>query len=316
MITMTFVGFTGGIVSVVTIQLGALFPQNDFPLERESIKHFAQAVERAGFDHILVYDHVLGANTDRPDRAKGFVYTHRDPFHEPFVLFGYFAAVTERVGLCTGVIILPQRQTALVAKQAASVDFLSGGRLRLGVGIGWNAVEYEALGEDFQNRSQRVGEQIRLMRHLWTKPLVTFEGKYHRVTDAGLLPLPVQRPIPVWMGGAQNPNLDPQNVERVLKRMARYADGYILTGRPTDENGRRYQRLLEHAKELGRDPSKIGFEGAINYGDGSAERWREELESWKAMRATHVTLQTRGCGFTSAARHIEALEKMIGELKR
>ena len=313
---MTFMG--GGIVSSVanqTIHLGALFPQNDFPLEPEAIKRFAQSVEQLGFDHILVYDHVLGANTDRPDRAKGFVYTHKDPFHEPFVLFGYFAAVTQRVGLCTGVIILPQRQTALVAKQAASVDFLSGGRLRLGVGIGWNAVEYEALGENFQNRSQRVGEQIRLMRRLWTKPLVTFEGKYHRVTDAGLLPLPAQRPIPVWMGGAQNPNLSPENVERDIKRMARYADGYILTGRPTEENGRRYQRLLEYAREFGRDASKIGFEGAINWGDGQPDGWREQLDQWRAMGATHITLQTRGNNFTTATRHTDALEQMIGALK-
>ena len=299
----------------MTIQIGALFPQNDFPLDRAAIKAFAQAVERAGFDHILVYDHVLGANTDRPDRAKGFVYTHRDPFHEPFVLFGYFAAVTQRVGLCTGVIILPQRQTALVAKQAASVDFLSGGRLRLGVGIGWNAVEYEALGEAFQNRSQRVAEQIRLMRRLWTKPLVTFEGKYHRVSDAGLLPLPVQRPIPVWMGGAQSPSLDAQSVDRVIKRMARLADGWILTGRPTEESGRRYRRLLQFARELGRDPSQIGLEGAINYGDGSAESWREQFGAWQESGATHITLQTRGNGFTSAAQHTDALEKMLSALR-
>ena len=299
----------------MTIKLGALFPQNDFPLEREAIKAFAQSVERMGFDHILVYDHVLGANTDRPDRAKGFVYGHKDPFHEPFVLFGYFAAVTERVGLCTGVIILPQRQTALVAKQAASVDFLSSGRLRLGVGIGWNAVEYEALNEDFTNRSQRVAEQIRLMRRLWTKPLITFEGKYHRVSDAGLLPLPVQRPIPVWMGGAQNPNLDAANVERVIKRMARLADGWILTGRPTEDAGRRYQRLLEHAKESGRDPSKIGLEGAINWGDGQPDGWRQQLDQWRDMGATHVTLQTRGNNFTTATLHTDALETMIGALK-
>lgn len=294
----------------MTIQIGALFPQNDFPLDREAIKDFAQSAEQIGYDHILVYDHVLGANTDRPDRAKGFVYNHKDPFHEPFVLFGYFAAVTHKVGLCTGVIILPQRQTALVAKQAASLDFLSGGRLRLGVGIGWNAVEFEALGEDFQNRAPRVVEQIRLMRRLWTKPLVTFEGKYHRVTDAGLLPLPVQRPIPVWMGGAQNPNLDEKNVDRVLRRMGRLADGWILTGRPTEEAGRRFKRLLEHAKAAGRDTSMIGFEGAVNYGDGNPDAWREQFNSWKAIGATHITFQTRGNGFKTATQHVDALRKL------
>jgi probable F420-dependent oxidoreductase len=299
----------------MAIQLGALFPQNDFPLDRHAIKDFAQSVEQLGYDHILVYDHVLGANTDRPDRAKGFVYNHKDPFHEPFVLFAYFAAVTERVGLATGVIILPQRQTALVAKQAASLDFLSGGRLRLGVGIGWNAVEFEALGEDFQNRAPRVVEQIRLMRRLWTGPLVTFEGKYHRVSDAGILPLPVQRPIPIWMGGAQNPNLDAKNLDRVLRRMARLADGWILTGRPTEEGGRRFQRLLEHAKEAGRDPSLIGFEGAVNYAEGNPDAWHEQFAAWKQIGATHITLQTRGNNLTAAPQHLEALKKMFETLK-
>ena len=298
------------------IQLGALFPQNDFPLDRHAVKDYAQAVEEMGYDHVLVYDHVLGANTDRPDRAGGrFVYTDKDPFHEPFVLYAYFAAVTERIGLTTGVIILPQRQTALVAKQAASLDFLSGGRLRLGVGIGWNAVEFEALGENFQNRAARVGEQIRLMRRLWTKPLVTFEGKYHRVTDAGVLPLPVQRPIPVWMGGAQSDRVSEENAERVLRRMGRYADGWMLTGRPTEVAAARFQRLREFAKEYGRDPSKIGLEGAINFGDGDPDRWREQLGAWKQMGATHLTLQSRGVGFTTAGQHVEGLRKMIEALK-
>ncbi|HEU5319086.1 MAG TPA: LLM class F420-dependent oxidoreductase [Chloroflexota bacterium] len=297
------------------IQLGALFPQNDFPLDRHAVRDYAQAVEGMGYDHVLVYDHVLGANTDRPDRAKGFVYNHKSPFHEPFVLYAYFASVTERIGLATGVIILPQRQTALVAKQAASLDFLSGGRLRLGVGIGWNAVEFEALGENFQNRAARVGEQIRLMRRLWTKPLITFEGKYHRVSDAGLLPLPVQRPIPVWMGGAQRADMDEANVDRVLRRMGRYADGWMLTGPPNEKAGQRFQRLLEHAKEAGRDTSKIGFEGAINYGDANPDRWREQLAQWKQLGATHVTLQSRGLDFTTAQQHFDALRKMIEALR-
>jgi len=297
------------------IQIGAVFPQNDFPLDREAIRDFAQSVEQMGFDHIQTYDHVLGANTDRPDRAKGFNYTHKDTFHEPFILFSYFAALTQKIGLCTGVIILPQRQTALVAKQAASLDFLSDGRLRLGVGIGWNAVEYEALGENFQNRAPRVVEQIRLMRRLWTEPLVTFEGRHHRVSDAGILPLPIQRPIPVWMGGAQNPNLDEENLDRVLRRMGRLADGWILTGPLTEAAGQRFTRLLEHASAAGRDPSKIGFEGAINYRGGNPDVWREHFASCKAAGATHITLQTRGNNFQSAAEHLDGLGKMVKTLR-
>ena len=153
-----------------------------------------------GFTHILVFDHVLGANPERPGGWKG-PYTYRHAFHEPFVLFGFLAAATRRVGLVTGIVILPQRQTALVAKQAAAVDVLSGGRLRLGVGVGWNPVEFEALGEDFSTRGRRIEEQVQVMRALWTRELVTFKGNHHRITDAGLNPLPVQRPIPVWMGG-------------------------------------------------------------------------------------------------------------------
>jgi len=298
------------------IQLGALFPQNEIGTDPIGIRDFAQAVEQMGFAHILTYDHVLGANTDRPDRARGFAYTHKDTFHEPFVLFGYFAAATQRIGLVTGVIILPQRQTVLVAKQAAAVDVLSGGRLRLGVGIGWNAVEYEGLGENFQNRSARVVEQIRLMRALWTKPLVTFKGKYHNVPDAGLNPLPVQRPIPVWMGAAQAAQMDEQKLDRVLRRMGRVSDGWILTGRPTEEAGRRYARVLDHAKAAGRDPSAVGLQGAVGYADGNPDTWRQTLDGWKKIGATHVTIQSRGAGFTNPTQHIDALRKMWDVLGR
>jgi probable F420-dependent oxidoreductase len=182
------------------MQLGVVFPQTEIGNDPSIIRDYAQTAEGLGYSHILAYDHVLGASVKNRTDWRG-PYTSDTPFHEPFVLFGYMASITERVGFTTGVIILPQRQTALVAKQAAQVDLLSGGRLRLGVGIGWNEVEYEALGEEFGNRGRRMEEQVELLRRLWTEPVVDFTGRWHRVPEAGINPLPVQRPIPVWIGG-------------------------------------------------------------------------------------------------------------------
>ena len=197
------------------MHIGVVFPQVEIGLDPGAIRDYAQAVEALGYTHILTFDHVLGANPDRPGGWKG-PYTYRHTFHEPFVLFGFLAAATRRVELVTGILILPQRQTALVAKQAAAVDVLSGGRLRLGVGVGWNAVEFEALGERFTNRGVRIEEQIEVLRALWAQDLVTIAGQWHRVTDAGLNPLPSRRAIPIWMGGESEP---------VVRRAARLADG-------------------------------------------------------------------------------------------
>ena len=183
------------------MQIGVVFPQTEIGNDPAAIRDYAQTAEGLGFSHVLAYDHVLGANPQRPGGWSG-PYTYLTPFHEVFVLFGYLAAVTHKLGLAAGVIILPQRQTALVAKQAASLDVLSGGRLRLGIGLGWNEVEYTSLNENFHNRGKRIEEQVVLMRRLWTEPLVDFKGKWHTIPDAGLNPLPVQRPIPVWFGGS------------------------------------------------------------------------------------------------------------------
>src|SRR6266403_1049611 len=185
-----------------TMRLGVVFPQTEIGSDPAVIRDYAQAAEGAGYDHLLVFDHVLGAKLERFDKlGRRPPYTNESPFHEVFVLFGYLGACTQRLELVTGIVILPQRQTALVAKQAAAVDVLTGGRLRLGVGIGWNHVEYEALNEDFHTRARRVSEQIAVMRKLWTEPVVTFKGSYHHLDRAGINPLPVQRPIPVCIGG-------------------------------------------------------------------------------------------------------------------
>ena len=196
------------------MRIGVIFPQIEIGSDPAAIRDYAQAAEELGYHYLLAFDHVLGANSASRPGWRG--YRHTDMFHEPFVLFGYLAGVTKNIELTTGVLILPQRQTALVAKQAASLDIVSGGRLRLGIGIGWNPVEYEALGEDFHNRGLRSEEQIEVLRALWTQELVTYDGKWHGITDAGLNPLPVQQPIPIWFGGSS---------DLVLQRIARLGDG-------------------------------------------------------------------------------------------
>jgi probable F420-dependent oxidoreductase len=195
------------------MKIGVVFPQTEIGQDPAMIRDYAQAVEAMGYTHILAFDSVIGANPDRPGGWDS-QYDYRHAFHEQFALFAFCAAVTRRIELVTGVLILPQRQTTLVAKQAAEVDVLSGGRLRLGIGVGWNPVEFEALGENIHDRGKRVEEQLEVMRLLWTRELVTYEGRWHRVPDAGIKPLPVQRPIPVWMGGES---------EAVLRRAARLA---------------------------------------------------------------------------------------------
>src|SRR5258706_927922 len=247
------------------MHIGVVFPQVEIGTDPGAIRDYAQAVEAMGYTHILTFDHVLGANPERPGGGKG-PYTYRHAFHEPFVLFGFLAAATRRVGLVTGIIILPQRQTALVAKQAAAVDVLSSGRLRLGVGVGWNPVEFEALGEDFHTRGRRIEEQVEVMRALWTKELVTFAGQHHRISDAGLNPLPVQRPIPVWMGGES---------EVVQKRTARLADGWMPHLWPGAKGQAAVDRMRTLVREAGRDPARFGIEGRITLARFQRANWQK-----------------------------------------
>jgi probable F420-dependent oxidoreductase len=199
------------------VRIGVTFPQSDLELDAGATREFAQRIEAMGFDHLIAYDHILGAGLkNRPD--WGGFHSENDRFHEVMVLFGYLAAVTESIELVTGILCLPQRQTALVAKQAAEVDQLSGGRFRLGVGVGWNSVEFEALGQDFTTRGRRIEEQIELLRALWTNGTVEFEGEFHSVPDAGINPLPIRRPIPIWYGSG---------AEKILDRVVRLADGWL-----------------------------------------------------------------------------------------
>jgi probable F420-dependent oxidoreductase len=285
------------------MKIGVVFPQTEIGADPSVIRDYAQATEGLGYSHLLVYDHVLGASTRNRPNWTG-PYTSETPFHEPFVLFGYLAAITQKLGLVTGVIVLPQRQTALVAKQAAEVDVLSGGRLRLGVGIGWNEVEFEALGEDFHNRGKRFEEQIEVLRKLWTEPVVDFTGRWHRIPEAGINPLPVQRPIPIWIGGS---------VEATLERVARIGDGWFPQMRP-DRARDMVEKLREYARQAGRDPNSIGIEGRLNLRQGNLDDWRQQVEAWQQMGATHLSINTLGMNLPSPRAHIETIERVKRDL--
>jgi probable F420-dependent oxidoreductase len=281
------------------MQIGVVFPQTEIGNDPSVIRDYAQTAEGLGFSHVLAYDHVLGANPQRPGGWSG-PYTYLTPFHEVFVLFSYLAALTQKLGLAAGVLILPQRQTALVAKQAASLDVLSGGRLRLGVGLGWNEVEYTALNENFHNRGKRMDEQVELMRLLWSKPLVDFKGQWHTIPDAGLNPLPVQRPIPVWFGG---------NAEAALRRLARLGDGWIALHRCAADARPALEMLNRFLEQAGRTRSQLGLEARISYETGDPSAWETSVREWQAEGATHLSFNTMGSGFKTPQEHIEAIRK-------
>jgi probable F420-dependent oxidoreductase len=289
------------------MRVGAVFPQLEIGTEPDAIAKYARTVEQLGYDHLVIFDHVLGADANRPGGWTG-VYDHRSMFHEPFVLFGQLAAITTRLRLATAVIVLPQRQTALVAKQAAEVDVLSRGRLILGVGIGWNAVEYEALGMSFSNRGRRIEEQIAVLRALFTQEVVDFTGRWHRIDRAGLNPMPIQRPIPIWMGGGYQAR-DRKIIEPALRRIAAIADGWF-THLPPNEDGRAgMETFRRFVQEAGRDPAKVPVEGRIPAARGGAEEWKRGVEAFREMRMTSVELTTMGAGYRDLDEHLEALRQ-------
>ena len=283
------------------MKIGVIFPQTEIGNDPAAIRDYAQTAEGLGYNHVLAYDHVLGANPDRPGGWAG-PYTFQTPFHEVFVLFSYLAGLTQRLELVTGILILPQRQTALVAKQAASLDVLSGGRLRLGVGLGWNEVEYIALNENFHNRGRRSEEQVVLLRRLWTEPLVDFKGKWHTIPDAGILPLPVQRPIPIWFGG---------DTEPAVRRTARLGDGWMPNYRNPADAGPTFELLDRFLEEAGRSRSQIGIEARISYGAGDPKTWETLMSGWQALGATHLSFNTMGSGFKTPQEHIQAIRKFV-----
>jgi len=287
------------------MNIGVVFPQLEFGSDPLAIRDYAQTAEALGFAHVVAYDHVIGANPNRPGGWKG-PYTYESAFHEPFVLFSFMAAHTTKIQCVPGVIILPQRQTVLVAKQAATLDVLSAGRLRLGVGLGWNEVEYIALGENFHNRGRRIEEQVAVLRELWTKPLVDFKGRWHTLPDAGLKPLPVQRPIPIWFGGG---------ADAALKRAARLGDGWLTNVRTAGEARPALESLDRYLEEAGRSRESFGLEPRVAYGDGDPEAWKRAIEEWKSVGATHLSFNTMGKGFETPQAHLDAIRR-FGEILR
>ncbi|MBM4414944.1 MAG: LLM class F420-dependent oxidoreductase [Chloroflexi bacterium] len=285
------------------MRIGVVFPQTEIGPDPGVIRDFARGVEALSFDHLVAYDHVLGADPSHWQLRPG-AYTHETMFHEPLVLFGYLAGITQRLEFATGILILPQRQTALVAKQAAEVDVLSAGRLRLGVGVGWNEAEYAGLGEDFHARGRRIEEQIALLRALWSAPVVNFEGTYDRLVGAGINPLPPRRSIPIWLGGT---------VDVVMERVGRIADGWFPQERDPSRLAESIERVRSVARAAGRDPGGIGFQASIQAVSANAV---ERARQFEAAGATHLSVNTMGSGFRSPEQHLDALRRFIEAMPR
>ena len=281
----------------IDLKMGAVLPTNEIGADPSAIRDYAQAVEGMGFDHLLIYDHVLGA--DPAVHKMTGPYTDEHPFHEVFVTLGYIAASTRNLGLATAVLVLPQRQTALVAKQAAQLAVLSDNRFRLGVGSGWNHVEYEALGENFRNRGRRQEEQIELMRRLWNEHLVDFDGEFHKVTAAGIEPRPSQ-PIEVWFGGAH---------DRQLRRTAKIGDGWFPIGAPNADSAAMVDTLKGYLRDNGRDADNFGIEPQAQIRGGNPDLWVSHAERWVELGATAISIATMNAGLPDIDAHIEAIRQ-------
>ena len=281
------------------MRIGVAFPTTEIGTDPAAIRDFAQAAEDLGYDHITIIDHVLQAGKPAADDWRAY-YSRDNMFHEPMVTLGFLAASTRRIGIATAILILPQRPAVLVAKQAAQIDVLSGGRLRLGVGLGWNELEFDALGQNFKNRGRRMVEQIELMRALWTNELVTFDGEWHRIADAGINPLPVQRPIPVWVGAFAEP---------AIRRAAAVADGWFVNPRvdPDADAARLIEIFREAAVAAGRDPDRLGLDATLHLGGRGSQEWGALAEGWKTLGVSHCTVRTMYSGFETLDEHLQAL---------
>jgi probable F420-dependent oxidoreductase len=285
------------------MEIGVVYPQIELLGDPTAVRRFAVAAEDLGFDYLLSYEHVLGAvHADRSPPLSG-PYTEHDPFHDPFVMFAYLAGITHRIRFATGILVLPQRQTALVARQAADVDLFSGGRLRLGVGVGWNHVEYEALGQDFHTRGARQEEQIQLLRRLFAEPVVDFSGRFDRIDRAALLPKPAGS-IPIWLGGSG---------EKAFDRAARLADGFILFSGGVDQATEVWAQLRERVARAGRSVDEFGGDYVARSGGDMGELTRE-IEAWRQAGGTHLSVVTMGLGLDSVDAHVDYIASLAGRL--
>ena len=274
----------------------AFFPSLDIGTDPAKIRDWAQAAEDLGYAYIEVPDHVFGAKG-----RDGWVplYNEKDPFHETFVTLGFLAAATKTIGLSTGILIAPQRQTGVIAKQAAQVDLLSGGRLRLGIGVGWNHVEYEALGMEWKTRGARQAEQVEVLRRLWSNDLVTFEGRFHRLKDVSIVPMPVQRPIPIWFGGSSH---------AVVTRAARLGDGWMPIMAPDAQAEQKLRALREQLKSFGRDSAKFGIEAWLRMPSPDLQAWAAAADGWRRLGADMVMLYPM-YRITNVDDHIQSLRR-------
>ncbi len=274
------------------MKLGVVYPQTELKGDPRAVHDFGLAAEELGYDHILTFDHVVGASHDREPKLWG-PYTENHPFHDPFVMFAYWAGITRRIEMATGVLILPQRQTVLVAQQAADVDLLSNQRLRLGVGTGWNYVEYDALGQDFETRGARADEQIPFLRRLWSEHVMSFEGRFDRIDKGNILPRP-QRQIPIWVGGFTEP---------AFRRGGRLGDGYIFAG-DIDHATQGWERVRHHLAESGRSEAGFGRD-LITIRATDLDQAVETAQRWRDLGGTHVSINSMGKGLTTVEAHID-----------
>lgn len=275
------------------MQLGAVIPHHEIGTDPGAMRAYAQGAEELGVTHLMIYDHVVGVDRNRPGGFEG-PYDSDTAFHEPMVLFGFLAACTTNVELVTAVLILPQRQAVLVAKQAAEVAILSGNRLRLGVGVGWNSVEYDALGEEFGTRGRRQAEQVELMRRLWTEDVFSFDGEFHRFEHASILPRPTE-PVPVLFGGS---------APALLDRCARLGDGWMPLGSPNEKSAERVAELRRLREAAGRSWDGFDIRAQAQYAGGTPERWRSHAERWRDLGATHLAIATHNAGPTDVDGHL------------
>ncbi len=286
------------------MQLGAVLPHDEIGTDPGAIRAYAQGLEDLGVVNLLVYDHVLGADRDRPGGFEG-VYDADVAFHEPFVVLGFIAGVTQRIELVTAVLILPQRQTVLVAKQAAELAVLSGNRLRLGIGTGWNAVEYLALDEPFHLRGKRQAEQVELLRRLWSEHTFSFDGEFDTVEYAGINPRPSE-PIPIWFGGS---------APVVLERCARLGDGWVPLGTPNESSRERLEVIRQHRTAAGLSMDRFAVQAQAQYAGGDPDRWRTHAERWRALGATHLAVATHRAGPTDADGHVRRVAEYLDAVR-
>jgi probable F420-dependent oxidoreductase len=290
-------------VKEIGMKYGVVFPQTEIGSDPVVIRDYVQAIEDMGYDYLLAYDHVLGAHPDRPGGWRG-PYTHESSFHEPFVLYSHLAAITKRLEFVTGILVLPQRQTALVAKQAAELDILSDGRLRLGIGVGWNRVEYQGMGEDFTTRGRRSEEQVVLLRRLWDEPVIDFEGEFHTYDRVGINPLP-KRQIPIWFGGW---------ADVVMQRMARLGDGWMPNTAPPERIKPHAEQLMEYIEAAGRDPATFGIDIRLSSNIQDPGDFPALVEQYQEFGTSHVCINTMGCDYELPDGHIAVLQQFANNM--